>query len=244
MTITHEQSDRLTDAAGQSAEPRPIGEPTAHVCTSDAAADTGACARHTLNRRGLLRGAAAAGSAVVAAAGLTACGHILSPNENVADGSQPSNATVTDMTAPPAMASSAPAKQMSGGGSMDASKMPDQNMNANTNANTNTNTTAAKPKPSGTLLGSASQIPVGGGVVFASHQVVVTQPMAGTYKAFSSVCTHAGCQCNNVTSGRITCPCHGAAFSISDGAALQGPTQTPLPTRTVTVSNGEIRLQA
>lgn len=239
MTTTYEQSDRLADAAGQPAEPHPVGEPTAHACTSGAAGHTGACARHVLDRRGLLRGAAAAGSAVVAAAGLTACGHILSPNENVADGAQPSNVTVTDMTAPPAT-SSAPAKQMSGGGSMDPSKMPDQNANANANMNT----PAAKAKPSGTLLGAASQIPVGGGVVFASHQVVVTQPMAGTYKAFSSVCTHAGCQCNNVTSGMITCPCHGAAFSISDGTALQGPTQTPLPARTVTVSNGEIRLQA
>lgn len=224
MTTTHEQSDRLTQAAEQSA------------CA-------GTCARHTLDRRGLLRGAAAAGSAVVAAAGLSACGHILSPNENVADGAQPSNATVTDMTAPPA-ASSAPAKPMSGGGSMDASKMPDQNANSNSNANMNMNTSAAKAKPSGTLLGNASQVPVGGGVVFAGHQVVVTQPMAGTYKAFSSVCTHAGCQCNNVDSGMITCPCHGAAFSISDGSALQGPTQTPLPARTITVSNGEIRLQA
>jgi len=214
MTITHEPSDLLTDdaAAKQSCE-------------------AGACARFALNRRGLLRGAAVAGTAVVAGAGLSACGHILDPNENAADGAPPSGATVTDMTAPPATASAA-AKPMSGGAGMDASKMPDQTMK----------TTAAMP--TGTLLGKASQIPVGGGVVFANHQVVVTQPKAGTYKAFSSVCTHAGCQCNEVASGMINCPCHGASFSISDGSALQGPTQTPLPAKTVTVTDGEIRLQA
>lgn len=238
MTTTHELSDLPTDAAEQSAAPRPIGEPTAHGCAAGAV--PGPCTRHALNRRGLLRGAAAAGSAIVASAGLSACGHILDPNENVADGSQPSDATATDMTAPTPMTSTTAKQQMSGGGSMDASKMPQQNAN----------TTAAKPKPkpepmpSGTLLGMAAQVPVGGGVVFADHQVVVTQPAAGMYKAFSSVCTHAGCQCNNVSSGMITCPCHGAAFSISDGSALQGPTQTPLPMRTVTVTGGEIRLQA
>jgi nitrite reductase/ring-hydroxylating ferredoxin subunit len=211
MTITHEPSDLQNEAAE-------------HAC------DTGACARFALNRRGLLRGAAAAGTAVVAGAGLSACGHILDPNENAADNAPPSGATVTDMTAPPATASAA-AKPMSDGG-MDASKMPDQTMK----------TTAAMP--AGTKLGKASQIPVGGGAVFASHQVVVTQPTAGTYKAFSSVCTHAGCQCNEVASGMINCPCHGASFSITDGSALQGPTQTPLPAKKVTVADGQIYLQA
>jgi Rieske Fe-S protein len=240
MTITHELSDLPTDASEQSeqtAAPRPIDEPTARGCASGSA--EGSCSRFALDRRGLLRGAAVAGTAVVAGAGLTACGHILDQNENVAAGSQPSTMTTTDMGAPSAMSSTA-AKQMSGSGSMDASKMPAQSMNQNQNMNM----TTAPAKPTGTLLGMASQIPVGGGVVFASHQVVVTQPMAGTYKAFSSVCTHAGCQCNNVSSGMISCPCHGAAFSISDGSVLQGPAPTPLAMRTVTVMNGEIRLQA
>lgn len=240
MTTTHELSDLPTDASEQTATPRPIDEPTVHGCASGSA--TGSCSRFALNRRGLLRSAAAAGTAVVAGAGLTACGHILDPNENAAAGSQPST-MATDMGSPSAMSSTA-AKKMSGSGSMDASKMPAQSMNQNQNQNMNQNMTTAPAKPTGTLLGMASQIPVGGGVVFASHQVVVTQPMAGTYKAFSSECTHAGCQCNNVSNGMISCPCHGAAFSISDGSVLQGPAPTPLAMRTVTVMNGEIRLQA
>lgn len=235
MTTTHELSGLPVpaDVSEQSAVPRPIAA-SARACASGPAA--GPCTRPALDRRGLLRGAAAAGGAVVAAAGLSACGHILEPNENVADGTQPSGMSTTDMTAadmssPSAMSSTA-AKQMNGDGAMEASKMPTQH--------------AQMPatKPSGTSLGMASQIPVGGGVVFADHHVVVTQPNAGTYKAFSSVCTHAGCQCDNVSSGMITCPCHGAAFSISDGSALRGPTQTPLPARTVTVTGGELRLQA
>lgn len=225
MTSTHEHSDLRTPPTD-----------ARELC-----AEAGGCARFAPDRRTVLRGAAAAGSAVLVGAGLSGCGHILEPNENVADGAQSGDAMATGTAAPSAM-SSAAAKPMSNGsgGSMDASKMPAQNpmMTPGHSA------TMAPAMPSGTLLGMASQIPVGGGVVFAGHQVVVTQPKAGTYKAFSSVCTHAGCQCNDVSSGMINCPCHGASFSISDGSAVQGPTRTPLPTRTVTVANGEVRLQA
>src|SRR5690348_18325720 len=38
-----------------------------------------------------------------------------------------------------------------------------------------------------------SDIPEGGGKIFAGQKVVVTQPTAGTYKAFSAVCPHQGC---------------------------------------------------
>ena len=42
----------------------------------------------------------------------------------------------------------------------------------------------------GTALGKTSEVPVGGGAIFKNEQVVVTQPAAGTFKAFSAVCTH------------------------------------------------------
>lgn len=96
----------------------------------------------------------------------------------------------------------------------------------------------------GTLLGSASQIPVGGGMVFTAEKVVVTQPVKGQYKAFSAVCTHVGCTCNVVANGTINCPCHGAKFKISTGAAVAGPTSVPLPSRTIVVTaEGKILLQ-
>ena len=80
----------------------------------------------------------------------------------------------------------------------------------------------------GTLLGHASQIPVGGGMIFTAEKVVVTQPVAGQYKAFSAVCTHVGCLCNAVASGTIDCPCHGSKFSVSTGAVVTGPATSPL----------------
>jgi Rieske Fe-S protein len=96
----------------------------------------------------------------------------------------------------------------------------------------------------GTLLGLANEIPVGGGMIYTSAKIVVTQPVKGVFKAFSAVCTHVGCICNKVANGTIDCPCHGSEFKITDGAVVAGPAPSPLPSRTITVSaDGKIMLQ-
>jgi len=97
--------------------------------------------------------------------------------------------------------------------------------------------------PTGTLLGMVTDIPVGGGKVFLDQKVVVTQPTKGVYKAFSAVCTHVGCICNKVANGTIDCPCHGSEFKITDGAVVTGPAPTPLPARTITISDNKILLE-
>ncbi|MEU8677989.1 Rieske (2Fe-2S) protein [Streptomyces sp. NPDC048560] len=94
----------------------------------------------------------------------------------------------------------------------------------------------------GEILGKAADIPEGGGVVFADQGVVVTQPKAGEFKAFSSKCTHQGCSVKGVSGGVINCPCHGSTFDAETGAVTGGPATQPLPAKAITVKGGSISL--
>jgi nitrite reductase/ring-hydroxylating ferredoxin subunit len=102
----------------------------------------------------------------------------------------------------------------------------------------------AAPEPSGAAaaLAKAADIPVGGGKIFAAQKVVVTQPSAGEFKAFSAVCTHAGCTVATVSGGTINCECHGSKYKIADGSVAGGPAPKPLPARAITVDGDSLRL--
>lgn len=95
---------------------------------------------------------------------------------------------------------------------------------------------------SGTDLGSTADIAVGGGTVLREHRVVVTQPLQGTFAAFSAICTHQGCTVGDVTDGVIACPCHGSRFAVADGAVIRGPADRPLPPVDIAVEGTRIRL--
>ena len=111
--------------------------------------------------------------------------------------------------------------------------------------------TAASDSPPGSgppeaaappALATVADIPVGGGLIFAPAQVVVTQPEAGTIVAFSTTCTHQGCTVSTVSDGTINCPCHGSKFRIADGSVAGGPAKKPLPPVSVTVTGDAITL--
>ena len=70
--------------------------------------------------------------------------------------------------------------------------------------------------------------------------LVITQPKAGTFKAFSAICTHQGCAVSTVENGTINCPCHGSEFAITDGSVVAGPAPKPLPAQAIKVSGGSI----
>ncbi|MFF7144142.1 MULTISPECIES: Rieske (2Fe-2S) protein [Streptomyces] len=94
----------------------------------------------------------------------------------------------------------------------------------------------------GTVLAKTSEIPQGGGKVFADQGVVVTQPTAGHFKAFSSKCTHQGCAVKDVANGLITCPCHDSQFSATDGSVQKGPATQPLAAAKISVDGDSIKL--
>ncbi|EMF26872.1 Rieske (2Fe-2S) protein [Streptomyces pseudogriseolus] len=94
----------------------------------------------------------------------------------------------------------------------------------------------------GTQLASTADIPEGGGKVFADQKVVVVQPSAGEFKAYSATCTHQGCAVKSVSDGLINCPCHNSNFSVADGSVSSGPATKPLPEVRITVDGDSITL--
>ncbi|MFE5329454.1 Rieske (2Fe-2S) protein [Embleya sp. NPDC056575] len=93
------------------------------------------------------------------------------------------------------------------------------------------------------VLGPVGDVPVGGGKVYDDAKVVVTQPAAGDFKAFTAVCTHQQCLVGSVSGGQIHCPCHGSSFDANTGAVLGGPAPRPLAAKSIVVTNGQVVLK-
>ncbi|GAA3605204.1 Rieske (2Fe-2S) protein [Nonomuraea rosea] len=97
-------------------------------------------------------------------------------------------------------------------------------------------------KKAAKALAATDDIPKGGGKVFESQKIVVTQPTDGDFKAFTAVCTHQGCTVASVSNGTINCPCHGSKFKIEDGSVADGPASEPLKEKKITVDGDKIML--
>jgi thiosulfate dehydrogenase (quinone) large subunit len=91
-----------------------------------------------------------------------------------------------------------------------------------------------------------ASVPVGGGVRTAApgsgDPVYVVQPVAGTYAAFSGVCTHAGCTVNPPKDGTFVCPCHNSCFDAATGAVLRGPATRALARVGITRTGDQLHL--
>jgi Rieske Fe-S protein len=101
----------------------------------------------------------------------------------------------------------------------------------------------------GETLGPTSDVPVGGGVIYADgpvldvtdQGVIVTQPSAGEFNGFQNICKHAGCPLASVSDGTINCDCHGSKYAL-DGSVVNGPATAPLDPASVAVKGKEITL--
>ncbi|MGI5373855.1 Rieske (2Fe-2S) protein [Streptomyces sp. CA-251387] len=94
----------------------------------------------------------------------------------------------------------------------------------------------------GAALAKTSDIPEGSGKVFSDEKVVVSQPTAGEYKAFSTICTHRKCPMTDLAGDTITCACHNSQFSVLDGSVKKGPATEPLEAKQISVSGDSITL--
>jgi Rieske Fe-S protein len=106
-------------------------------------------------------------------------------------------------------------------------------------ASSESSSSSAPAEAPGGAIAKTADVPVGSGVIV--DDIVVTQPVAGEFKAFSSSCTHKGCAVNKVADGTIDCPCHGSKFNL-DGSVAKGPATAPLEAKTITVSGDSIVL--
>jgi len=174
-------------------------------------------------RRGVLLGVSLAGLGGALAGCSTAAVPYDANEAGVVPGDQAQGAMATSgaMSTSGAMASPVPSSPAPGGMQREA---------------------PGKATLTGTVLGAAGEIPVGGGKIFTTAKVVVTQPARGQYRAFSAVCTHVGCIMSQVANGTIDCPCHGSEFKITNGAVVTGPAPAPLPKRPIKIVNGMVVL--
>jgi len=105
--------------------------------------------------------------------------------------------------------------------------------------------TAAGSAPAGSgQIARVSDVPVGSVFAFQDPQggpAFLLQPTAGTFLAYSGICTHNGCTVGyDEGAAEFACPCHGARFEAATGDVVQGPAQRPLTKIAVAEADGVI----
>lgn len=92
-------------------------------------------------------------------------------------------------------------------------------------------------------LGPSNRLPAGQAASYSDpadgSTDILIRESDGSLKAFSAICTHAGCQVE-YSGGEIICPCHGSVFSAQTGAVEGGPAPTGLAEKKVVEKSGEI----
>ncbi|GHF31011.1 Rieske (2Fe-2S) protein [Streptomyces fumanus] len=89
-------------------------------------------------------------------------------------------------------------------------------------------------------LGAEKEVAEGSAKLYRDHNVVVSRGRDGSLKAYSTVCTHAGCAINKLEGTRLVCPCHGSEFDARTGEVLHAPATVPLEELSVEAKGGRI----
>ena len=103
---------------------------------------------------------------------------------------------------------------------------------------------ASSSLPRGAVkLGPSKSLPAGQGATYndpsdGQPDIAVRLP-DGKLKAYSAVCTHAGCTVG-FSGGVIACPCHGATYDPNTGNVTGGPAPQGLAPKRVVESGGQI----
>jgi thiosulfate dehydrogenase [quinone] large subunit len=98
--------------------------------------------------------------------------------------------------------------------------------------------------PAGAVkLGPGNRVPAGSAATYSDPSTgapdILIRDEEGGLKAFSAVCTHAGCTVG-YEGGTIVCPCHGGEYSAETGEVIAGPPPEGLAPKKVVESGGQI----
>jgi thiosulfate dehydrogenase [quinone] large subunit len=92
-------------------------------------------------------------------------------------------------------------------------------------------------------LGPGGRLPSGAAATYSDPSDgspdILIRDEEGNLKAFSAVCTHAGCTVG-YEGGVIVCPCHGGEYSAETGEVIAGPPPSGLTPKRVVESGGQI----
>ena len=66
-----------------------------------------------------------------------------------------------------------------------------------------------------------------GGFLLINSALTVVIKADGEIRAFTSICTHQGCDVYAFQSSRLMCPCHGSEYN-TQGQVVAGPAPSPL----------------
>lgn len=107
-----------------------------------------------------------------------------------------------------------------------------------------TATKGAKGVPHGAVkLGPGKRLPRGSAATYGDpadgSPDILIRESSGDLKAYSAVCTHAGCTVG-YENGTIVCPCHGAQYSAETGEVIGGPAPEGLAPKKVVEADGQI----
>ena len=176
-----------------------------------------------MGRRSMLRGALLAGATVLLAGAARVI--VGKPSAAAAGFDRPARAP----------SPSAAGRKGAGGGSQPGSRTP-----APSGPGAPGPTPAGPPPVSGRTIATLDDLPVGGAIPFSGpggQPCALFRLAPEKVAAFSRICTHAGCEVGYDQGSRLlVCPCHGAEFDPSRGAApVAGPAPTPLPSVRVVV---------
>lgn len=100
----------------------------------------------------------------------------------------------------------------------------------------------SQQSPAGYLFVAPLSVLAGKTFAYFHHPtqgVCILVDYGGQWRAFSAICTHAGCTVQ-FTGSQIYCPCHSGSFSPVNGSVLGGPPPSQLPELVVRAQGGNL----